>query len=152
MSRNAIHETSRQQLRARLSKLHPESPALWGRMNVPEMLHHLNDQMDLIHGDLQVEPVSMPLLRTRLGRFLSLSRIPWPRGRIRSPGKMVRREVKGEAEINAIRQRLFDSLERFAALPASHAVDHPFIGSMNKREWGRLTWKHFDHHLRQFGV
>jgi len=96
MSRNAIHETSRQQLRARLSKLNPESPALWGRMNVPEMLHHLNDQMDLIHGDLQVEPVSMPFLRTRLGRFLSLSRIPWLRGRIRSPGKMVRREVKGK--------------------------------------------------------
>lgn len=152
MPRNAIHEKSRQQLYARLNNLNPDSTALWGKMNVLEMLHHLNDQMDLIHGDLQVAPVSMPLMRTRLGRFLSLSRIPWPKGKIRSPGKMLKREVIGKAGIIAIRKQLCDNLERFADLPASHTVDHPFMGAMNKREWGRLTWKHFDHHLRQFGA
>ncbi len=152
MTGNAIHEKSRKRLNARLQNLNPESRALWGRMNVLEMLHHLSDQMDVIHGDLQVPPVSIPFMRTRLGRFLSLSRIPWPKGKIRTPGKMLKREIHGEAELNAIREQISESLERFSLLPATHAADHPFFGSMDKAAWGRLTWKHFDHHLRQFGA
>lgn len=152
MSGNAIHEKSRKLLYTRLQNLSSESRAIWGRMNVLEMLHHLSDQMDVIHGDLQVAPVSIPFMRTRLGRFLSLSRIPWPKGKIRTPGKMLKREIHGEAELNAIREQLFESLERFSTLAASHTADHPFFGSMDKAAWGRLTWKHFDHHLRQFGA
>jgi len=152
MKRNAIHEKSRKLLNARIRKLSPESHALWGRMNVLEMLHHLSDQMDVIHGDLQLAPVSIPFMRTRLGRYLSLSRIPWPKGKIRTAGKMLKREIHGETELNSIREQISESLERFSRLPASHAADHPFFGSMDKATWGRLTWKHFDHHLRQFGV
>ena len=29
---------------------------------------------------------------------------------------------------------------------------YPAFGSLNGKEWGRIAWKHFDHHLRQFGV
>jgi len=29
---------------------------------------------------------------------------------------------------------------------------HPFFGKMNIAEWDGLTWKHIDHHLKQFGV
>ena len=28
---------------------------------------------------------------------------------------------------------------------------HPAFGPLNPREWGRIAWKHLDHHLRQFG-
>ena len=29
---------------------------------------------------------------------------------------------------------------------------HPLFGSMSRREWGVVTYKHVDHHLKQFGV
>jgi hypothetical protein len=29
---------------------------------------------------------------------------------------------------------------------------HPAFGSLGRRGWGVLTWRHLDHHLRQFGV
>ena len=29
---------------------------------------------------------------------------------------------------------------------------HAFFGRLNGDEWGRLMYKHIDHHLRQFGV
>lgn len=29
---------------------------------------------------------------------------------------------------------------------------HSFFGKFTPDEWARLQWKHFDHHLRQFGA
>jgi hypothetical protein len=29
---------------------------------------------------------------------------------------------------------------------------HPIFGKLTKEQWSKATWKHFDHHLRQFGV
>jgi hypothetical protein len=29
---------------------------------------------------------------------------------------------------------------------------HPFFGNLNNKDWGRLAWKHFNHHLLQFGA
>jgi hypothetical protein len=38
---------------------------------------------------------------------------------------------------------------RMAATPLS--TIHPFFGPLTHAGWGRLAWKHLDHHLRQFG-
>ncbi len=27
---------------------------------------------------------------------------------------------------------------------------HPFFGSLSRKEWGQLIYKHIDHHLQQF--
>jgi hypothetical protein len=29
---------------------------------------------------------------------------------------------------------------------------HSFFGTINKKELGRIIWKHLDHHLKQFGA
>jgi len=29
---------------------------------------------------------------------------------------------------------------------------HPVFGKLTKHNWSKATWKHLDHHLRQFGV
>ncbi len=29
---------------------------------------------------------------------------------------------------------------------------HPLFGPLSGEEWGALSWKHLDYHLRQFGV
>ena len=34
----------------------------------------------------------------------------------------------------------------------ANASLHPFFGKMNAKEWGRINYKHADHHLSQFGV
>jgi hypothetical protein len=45
--------------------------------------------------------------------------------------------------------RVEELLARLAAAPTG-AV-HPFFGPLTHDGWCRLTWKHVDHHLRQFG-
>ena len=29
---------------------------------------------------------------------------------------------------------------------------HPAFGKLSKEQWGKMQYKHLDHHLRQFGV
>jgi hypothetical protein len=29
---------------------------------------------------------------------------------------------------------------------------HPVFGKLTKEQWSKATWKHIDHHLKQFGV
>ena len=29
---------------------------------------------------------------------------------------------------------------------------HPVFGKLSKENWSKATWKHLDHHLKQFGV
>ena len=43
--------------------------------------------------------------------------------------------------------------ERIASRPASERwPEHPAFGPLSHKGWGRLVWKHTEHHLRQFGV
>jgi hypothetical protein len=35
---------------------------------------------------------------------------------------------------------------------SSQGIDHPLFGHMSAQEFGEVTWKHLDHHLRQFGA
>jgi hypothetical protein len=33
-----------------------------------------------------------------------------------------------------------------------HNRKHSFFGALTAQEWSNSTWKHLDHHFRQFGV
>jgi hypothetical protein len=51
------------------------------------------------------------------------------------------------------KQRLINTIKRFTSSADPHSTQqHPFFGKMSGNEWSVLTYKHLDHHLRQFGV
>jgi len=51
------------------------------------------------------------------------------------------------------RSALLEMLERIGAGPQEGTGPaHPLFGPMTWREWGVVTYKHADHHLRQFGA
>jgi uncharacterized protein DUF1569 len=52
------------------------------------------------------------------------------------------------------RTRLNELIGRFVAggAVACTTEPHPFFGKLTPEEWAILTYKHLDHHLRQFGV
>jgi len=57
-------------------------------------------------------------------------------------------------DLAAERRGLAGLIDRFAERGSAGASGqtHPFFGTLSADEWGKLTWKHIDHHLRQFGV
>jgi len=62
--------------------------------------------------------------------------------------------VTDERDFVVERQRLQESIDRFAAGGPGICTKHPhfFFGPLTPVEWAALMYQHLDHHLRQFGV
>jgi hypothetical protein len=134
----------------RIGRLAPGDKRGWGRMSLPQMLEHCCIQLKLALSILPYTGIEgLFLYRTALGRWLSLYVIPWPRG-FETPSKM-NMEKNGmpvlgfEDERNEL-LRLLEQVRQQATL-----AQHPFYGTLNRKDWGRLIWKNIDHHLRQYG-
>jgi hypothetical protein len=138
----------RREISDRLSGLEPDSAARWGRMNAPQMVAHLTDQMSHCLGDTPCAPVPS-MLRWPGIRYLTLYLLPWPRGRVKGPPDAFVTQPKSWPTDLA---NLIKMVERFgrADLGASWP-DHALFGRMTGADWGFFCYKHFNHHLTQFG-
>jgi len=139
----------RAEVLARFRSLSPKVPPRWGRMTAPQMLTHLSDQMRHTLGDAPCAPIYGPL-RWPVIRQLVLYWLPWPRGRGKGPPEaFLTRPTDWGNDLHA----LVILIERFAA-KAAHTSwpEHALFGPMSGRAWGKFCYRHFDYHLRQFGV
>jgi hypothetical protein len=147
--RTMFDEACRRTMVARLRRLQPDAPRRWGRMTAPQMVAHLSDQM---RHALKDAPVSARpgYLRWSAVRYLSIYILPWPKGRIRGPSEaFLTKPASWEADVAALE----DLLDRFVAVGPHQAwPDHALFGRMSGADWGVFVHKHFDHHLRQFGL
>ncbi|HEX4955272.1 MAG TPA: DUF1569 domain-containing protein [Thermoanaerobaculia bacterium] len=134
---------------ARLRRLTPSAPRRWGKMSAPQMVAHLTDQMSHCLGDTPCTP-ERSYLRLPGVRYLAIYWVPWPKGRSRGPADaFLTQPVEWDSDLRA----LIAKVERFGTRdPAERWPDHALMGRMRGEDWGVLCAKHFDHHLRQFGV
>jgi len=142
---------SRARLSARIDRLTPETPALWGRMNAPEMVAHVMRGMRMGLGELQTRE-RKTFLRFWPFKHVFVYYLSFPKGRAKAPREMVTVGAP-PPEWNAAIAELRESLDRFATreLKSQWPV-HPVFGPLSGHAWGALGWRHLDHHLRQFGV
>lgn len=145
-----LFETStRDTVVRRLRSLTPDRQPQWGRMNAPQMVAHLSDQMRHCLGDVFCKP-RRGLLRLSFIRYLSIYWIPWPKGLVKGPLEMFRSTPGVWADDVAELERL---LERFAARSGEEEwPEQAMFGPMSRQDWGVFCYKHFDHHLRQFSA
>jgi hypothetical protein len=141
-------KSSREKLSTRLYRLTPDTPAQWGRMNASQMLAHLSDAMRMATGELKVTLRKTPF-RHPVIKHLIIYGPPFPKGVPTSP-ELLERQM---TDWNGEREELLRLIDEFAAQPETKMLPpHPAFGKMNRRLWGALTYKHIDHHFRQFGV
>ena len=163
MSPTLFIRAARAGIHARLDQLSPASVPHWGTMSVREMLCHVADHLRVALGDIEVRPggiavrlgnraleVHPGLLRFKLGRQLLVHWIPWPKARIVAPPEMMTTAPSEWSDDIGSVHALVDRVGN--RRPVEVWGTHPWFGSIPGREWGRLCWKHLDHHLRQFGV
>ena len=137
---------------ARVERLSPESRAIWGKMNANQMMCHLTDQMRLATNEKDVPATSNPVSRT-LGKWMVLYVIPVPKNVRTSP--KVDQTIDGTkpTDFESDRKTLLGFIEKMSNLPDDFPWGSHFrFGAMNKKQWCAFTYKHADHHLRQFGV
>ena len=147
---NMFNEEDRAALQQRLNRLQPSSARQWGRMNAAQMLAHCAAAMEMACGDRQRKQAFLGRLVTPFIRSTVLGPKPLGRNSPTDPDLVIAEERDFAAES----RRLSALVDRFcqAGPEAAGRQIHSFFGRFSGEEWGRLTYKHLDHHLRQFGV
>jgi hypothetical protein len=142
---------SRTALSARIDRLTPHTPPLWGRMNAEEMVAHLTRGMRMGLGEIETHTRNT-ILRYWPLKHVFVYYLPFPKGKAKAPRELVTRGMS-VSEWPAAVAALHATLDQFASRePRSKWPAHPVFGELTGHAWGALGWRHFDHHLRQFGV
>lgn len=138
----------RRRLQERLATLTPEARRRWGSMTAPQAVAHLVGATRMALGDLPCR-TKKGLIRYAPLKQLIVYMLPFPKGVPTAPELVGRTMLSWTAEVS----ELSALLERLASEPAGRSwPEHPAFGRLSRRAWGVLTYRHTDHHLRQFGV
>ncbi|MCP4205068.1 MAG: DinB family protein [bacterium] len=144
---NILSTTTRQLVRNRIGSLDASMKPRWGRMNATAMLSHCAAQLRMSLGEITCRPRKSIFGRAPIKQML-VYLAPWPKSAPTAP-ELIRAEVETwEAE----KTQLLDLIEHFAERIRTSSAPHPIFGKLSIRAWGRLAYRHLDHHLRQFGV
>ena len=147
--RTILNESDRSAIGTRLRSLSDSSTARWGQMNVTEMLHHLQLSALMTVGELEVMPKNKRVFQVFPLKHLILYVLPFPKGAPTAP------ELRQDASASFEEERaaVLALLDRIGAGPQEGTGPaHPLFGPLSWREWGAATYKHVDHHLKQFGA
>ena len=142
------NEADRQSILARIDRVTDATPRQWGKMTADRMVAHLAASMKMANGDLPVQSKRLPIRYFPLKQLI-IYLLPFPKGSPTAPELL----MAPEAPVAVVKPELKQAIERFATRAGSTTwPEHPAFGNLTKQAWGVLTYRHVDHHLRQFGV
>jgi hypothetical protein len=110
------------------------------------MICHLADQLRVGLGDLPTQRTDSLAGRTLVKWLVIHTAMQPPPGKVQTAPEMLTATPQNWEDDLAEVGRLMGRMGAGTA----HAV-HPYFGPLSPAAWGRLAWKHLDHHLRQFG-
>jgi Protein of unknown function (DUF1569) len=150
--KNLFEAGRAQEVKERLARLREDSPRQWGRMSAAQAVAHCAIALEWAVRDRT--PDRMWLLPRMIGRVVKPMALGNDDPMKRNSPTVKSLIIPDERPLDTERQRLCELIDRFVAggSMACTAEQHPFFGKMTPEEWAILTYKHLDHHLRQFGV
>ena len=147
--RSILNDGDRAEIVRRMQSLSASSARRWGSMDVTGMLQHLGLSARMTLGELAVPSSNKRVFQMFPLKHLILYVLPFPKGAPTAPAL----KPDTSASLEEERAAVLELLERVGTGPPDGlAPAHPLFGPMTWREWGVVTYKHTDHHLRQFGA
>ena len=146
--KNLFEPAVKQEIEDRINKLTSQSLPKWGKMNVAQMLAHLQEPMAIALDGKSVKvnwlmKMIFPLFKSKLWDDK-----PYKQNLPTSPSFIT---YGSEKDFEKEKHGLLNMVNRFTE--ANILSDrHPVFGKLTKENWSKATWKHVDHHLQQFGV
>ena len=140
-----LNFADREAILQRLRRLQPSSNPRWGTFTAPRMVCHLTDSLRVGLGELSTKRVDTFPSRTLAKWLVVYSPVPPPKGKIQTAPEMLTTAPTTWGEDMATLEKL---IGRMASTPTT--ARHPFFGPLTQGGWAQLSWKHLDHHLRQF--
>jgi hypothetical protein len=149
--KNLFEAAAVEEVKERMAQLRPDSERLWGKMKPAQMLAHCSAAIGMAVGETRPPRILMGRLLGRMAKkSLITNGTPMRRNSITEKSVL----VTDERDFVVERQRLRESIDRFAAGGPGICTKHPhfFFGPLTPVEWAVLMYQHLDHHLRQFGI
>jgi len=144
-----LNETDRAQITRRMRSLSESSSGRWGSLDLAGMLQHLGLSARMAVGELELPSSNKRAFQMFPLKHLILYVLPFPKGAPTAPGLKPGVATSFESE----RSEVLELLERIGTGRGDGAGPaHPLFGPLTRREWGVITYKHCDHHLKQFGA
>lgn len=137
-------------IRKRIENFQPDSIRQWGKMTAAQTLAHLNAALLVATGDAMPKSNFLTKIMAPYIKKVILSDQPFKPGLPTAPTYL----MKNERDFVVEKEALLNTYDRFVAGGPAAATGrvHPLFGKFTAEEWGRSQWKHFDHHLRQWGL
>ena len=146
--KNLFDPSVNQEIIVRINKLTPDSKALWGKMNVGQMLAHLQVPIGVAEGTNKIKRTLFGRIVGPMVKSIIYNEKPFKRHLPTDPSFVM---INSEKDFETEKQKLLEMVSNFSEKNIVNEV-HPFFGKMTKEQWSKGTYKHLDHHLQQFGV
>ena len=136
----------------RIERLTPDTKKLWGKMNVTQMLTHMNDAFRISLGMKPAVDVSNFFSRN-VTFPVAVYVLPfWPKGEATANELDQERAGSSPRDFYTELEFLLKMIDVFNEREEAKLKPHPMFGQLTKQQWRDLLVKHLDHHLKQFGV
>ena len=146
--KNLVNDAVKQEIVERISKLTASTQHQWGKMDVAQMLAHVQIPIGVAFGTNTVKGNWLMKLILPLFKKALYDDKPWKQGLPTDKTFIMTGQSK---DFEEEKNKLLDQINRFSE---SNMINekHPVFGKLTKEQWSKATWKHIDHHLKQFGV
>jgi hypothetical protein len=139
-------------LLSRLERLDADARPAWGAMTPAQMAHHLAQTVRTSMGDCPPPPFTGNWLTRRvIGPLVMNGMLPIPKN-VKAAGFEESAEpAPNRLELAPLRDALAEYLRR-AEIDELQPAGHPVFGDIGVDGWARMHVRHFEHHLKQFGL
>lgn len=138
----------RKEVLDRLSGLSPDDKPKWGTMSAPQMVAHVSRQLKCAFGLEHDKPLST-IWQFWPFRNLVIYILPWPHHLPTADAWKNPKRDGWDREIDQLRKLI----QKFSV--KDDTVEwgtHPILGKLDAKDWAVVSYRHIDHHLRQFGT
>ena len=146
--KNLFDPSVKQEIIDRINKLTAQTQRQWGKMNVSQMLAHVQMPIRIAFGTHQPKGSFLLRLIGPLFKSKLWDENPYKRSLPTDPTFIM---TNSEKEFEKEKSALLELVNKFSKENLV-SEKHPVFGKLTKDNWSKATWKHLDHHLKQFGV
>lgn len=136
---------------SRINTLTPSTPALWGKMNVAQMLAHCNVTYEMLYTDKHKKASGfLKFILKLMVKPIVTNEKPYKKSSQTAPAFI----ITDERIFNDEKARLIEHINRVQAegVAAFEGRESLSFGPLNSIGWNNMFYKHLNHHLSQFGA
>jgi hypothetical protein len=145
--KNLLLQEVKEETISRINKLVPATQRKWGTMEVAQMLAHLQARFSVAFGSDNLKGNFFIRLFGPLLKGMLYSEKPYRKNMPTDKSF----KISDHREFAKEKQQLLEMIYSFSE-ETLRKDPHPYFGKLTQEQWGKASWKHIDHHLRQFGV